>query len=62
MPVRNELKLNRYGYLSSYKHDANANGKKILKRKNKVFNVHICICHPRAFVCTVIFKGGLLSS
>jgi hypothetical protein len=27
-----------------------------------VFAVHICICWGRAFVCPVIFMGGLLSA
>jgi hypothetical protein len=33
-----------------------------LKRKYKLFNIHICICCGRAFVRPFIFMGGLLSA
>jgi hypothetical protein len=43
-------------------HDYNLNMLSALKRKYKLFKVHICICCKRAFVRPIIFTGGLLSA
>jgi hypothetical protein len=43
-------------------HDYNFYMLSALKWKYKLFNVHIYFCCGRAFVCPVIFTGGLLSA
>jgi hypothetical protein len=43
-------------------HDYNLNMLSALKRKYKLFKVHICICCGRVFVHPIIFMGGLLSA
>jgi hypothetical protein len=43
---------------NKYIHDYNFNMFSALKRKYKLFNVHVCICCGRAFVRPV-FTGGL---
>jgi hypothetical protein len=47
---------------NKYIRDYNFNMLSALKRKYKLFNVHICICCERAFVRPIIFTGGLLSA